>query len=69
VNTENEEHSDSEPAKSSSEEEDNLENGNTNSKRMSKLDDPTLAEWDTAPYPPKFKASTLHTFDDKGSPN
>ena len=30
---------------------------------------PYPAEWDTAPYPPKFKASTLHTFDDKGSPN
>ena len=27
------------------------------------------AEWDTAPYPPKFKAPTLHTFDSKGSPN
>ena len=27
---------------------------------------PYLAEWDTAPYPPKFKAPTLHTFDGKG---
>ena len=26
-------------------------------------------EWDMAPYPPKFKASTLHTFDGKRSPN
>jgi len=30
---------------------------------------PYPAEWDTTPYLPKFKASTLHTFDDKGSPN
>jgi len=30
---------------------------------------PYLAEWDTTPYPPKFKALTLHTFDDIGSPN
>jgi len=30
---------------------------------------PYAAEWDTTPYPPKFKASTLHTFDGKGSPN
>jgi len=30
---------------------------------------PYLAEWDTAPYPPKFKAPSLHTFDSKGSPN
>ena len=26
-------------------------------------------EWDSAPYPPRFKAPTLHTFDGKGSPN
>jgi len=25
--------------------------------------------WDAAPYPPRFKAPTLHTFDGKGSPN
>jgi len=30
---------------------------------------PYLAEWDTAPYPPKFKAPILHTFDGKGSSN
>ena len=30
---------------------------------------PYLAEWDTALYPPKFKAPTLHTFDSKGSLN
>ena len=30
---------------------------------------PYPAEWDAAPYPPKFKAPTLHTFDSKGSPN
>ena len=30
---------------------------------------PYPAEWDTAPYPPKFKALTLHTFDGKGSLN
>jgi len=27
------------------------------------------AEWDLIPYPPKFKALTLHAFDGKGSPN
>ena len=26
-------------------------------------------KWDTAPYPSKFKAPTLHTFDGKGSSN
>lgn len=26
-------------------------------------------EWDVVPYPTKFKALTLQTFDDKGSPN
>ena len=26
-------------------------------------------EWDTGPYPLKFKAPTLHTFDGKRSPN
>jgi len=26
-------------------------------------------EWDTTPYPPKFKAPTLHTLDGKGSSN
>jgi len=30
---------------------------------------PYPAEWDTDPYPPKFKAPTLYTFDHKGSPN
>ena len=30
---------------------------------------PYPAEWETAPYPPKFKALTFHTFDGKGSPN
>ena len=30
---------------------------------------PYPAEWDTASYPPKFKALTLHTFDGKGSSN
>jgi len=29
---------------------------------------PYSIECDTAPYPPKFKAPTLHTFDGKGSP-
>jgi len=70
TNTEN----DSEPTMSSSEEEDNSENGSTHSKRMSKLEQrfeavanrdglqevgiirPYPAEWDTTPYPPKFKA-------------
>ena len=87
VNTENEEHSNSEPPKSSSKEEDNSENRSTHSKRISKLKQclealtkrdrlqdvglvqPYPAEWDTTPYPPKFKAPTLHTFDGKGSPN
>ena len=26
-------------------------------------------EWDATPYPPRFKASTLHTFDGKGPQN
>ena len=26
-------------------------------------------EWDSVLYPPKFKPSTLHTYDDKSSPN
>jgi len=30
---------------------------------------PYSAEWDAAPYPPKFKAPTLYTFDSKRSPN
>jgi len=30
---------------------------------------PYSVEWDVAPYPPRFKAPTLHTFDDKESPN
>jgi len=30
---------------------------------------PYPAEWDVAPYLPKFKAPTLHTFNSKGSPN
>ena len=30
---------------------------------------PYLVEWDVAPYPPKFKAPTLQTFDSKRSPN
>ena len=30
---------------------------------------PYLVEWDSAPYPPRFKAPTLQTFDDKGSRN
>jgi len=30
---------------------------------------PYLAKWDAAPYPSKFKASTLHTFNGKGSLN
>ena len=30
---------------------------------------PYPAEWDTTPYPPKFKAPILHTFDGKGSSN
>ena len=30
---------------------------------------PYQAEWDIAPYPPRFKAPTRHTFDSKGSPN
>ena len=30
---------------------------------------PYPVEWDDTPYPPKFKAPSLHTFDGKGSPN
>jgi len=30
---------------------------------------PYPVEWDIAPYPPKFKAPSLHTFDGTGSPN
>jgi len=30
---------------------------------------PYPIEWDSAPYPPKFKAPNLHAFDDKSSPN
>jgi len=30
---------------------------------------PYPAKWDTTPCPFKFKVSTLHTFDGKGSPN
>ena len=30
---------------------------------------PYPIEWDVVPYPPKFKAPTLQTFDDKGSLN
>jgi hypothetical protein len=30
---------------------------------------PYPVEWDAAPYPPRFKAPTLHAFDGKGSPN
>ena len=30
---------------------------------------PYPAKWDMTPYPPKFKAPTLYTFDSKGSPN
>ena len=30
---------------------------------------PYPVEWDDTPYPPKFKAPLLHTFDGKGSPN
>jgi len=30
---------------------------------------PYPVEWDAAPYPLRFKALTLHTFDGKGSPN
>ena len=30
---------------------------------------PYPMEKDIAPYPPRFKAPTLHTFDGKGSPN
>jgi len=30
---------------------------------------PYPVEWDRAPYPPKFKAPALHTFDGKGLPN
>ena len=26
-------------------------------------------EWDSVPYPPKFKPPTLHTYDGKSSPN
>jgi len=28
-----------------------------------------LLEWDSVPYPPKFKPPTLHTYDGKSSPN
>ena len=30
---------------------------------------PYPMEWDSAPYPPKFKPPTLHTYDCKSSPN
>ena len=30
---------------------------------------PHPLEWDSAPYPPKFKPSMLHTYDGKSSPN
>jgi len=30
---------------------------------------PYLLEWDSVPYPPKFKQLTLHTYDGKSSPN
>ena len=30
---------------------------------------PLPVEWDYAPYPPRFKAPTLHAFDGKGLPN
>ena len=30
---------------------------------------PCIVEWDTTPYPPKFKAPTFHTFNGKGSTN
>jgi len=30
---------------------------------------PYLLEWDSIPYPPKFKPPMLHTYDDKSSPN
>ena len=30
---------------------------------------PYPLEWDSVPYPPKFKPHTLHMYDGKGSPN
>jgi len=30
---------------------------------------PYPLEWDSVPYPPKFKPHTLHTYDGKSSPN
>jgi len=30
---------------------------------------PYPLEWDSVPYPPKFKSPTLHTYDGKSSPN
>jgi len=30
---------------------------------------PYLLEWDSVPYPPKFKPPMLHTYNDKNSPN
>jgi len=30
---------------------------------------PNPLEWDSVPYPPKFKPPILHTYDGKGSPN
>ena len=30
---------------------------------------PYPLEWDSVPYPPKFKQLTLHTYDGKSSPN
>jgi len=30
---------------------------------------PYVTEWDTSPYPPKFKAPSFLTFNGKGSPN
>jgi len=84
ANTESEKHSNSELPKSSSEKEDNSENGSSHFKRMIKLEQnlealtnrdglqdvrivqPYPAEWDTVPYPPKFKTPTLHSFNGKG---
>ena len=30
---------------------------------------PYILKWDSVAYPPKFKPSTLHTYDVKSSPN
>jgi len=37
--------------------------------RKAGMSHPYPLEWDSVPYPPKFKPPTLQTYDDKSSPN